>query len=319
MNRYLIGTIALLLAGCGSGASAVPQSASSAALPEVKHGKSWMLPEAKNEGLIYISRLYEDVSVYSYPDGNLVGTLGVEGAAYECSDKNGNVYVAETYADAPGVYEYAHGGTQPIKYLPVSEAFSCAVDPSTGNLAVISLRGHAVYVFQNATGTPTTYQDTSVYYFSGLSYDNSGNLFLSGAYYSSPYTLAELPNGSSTFLPITLNGRVYLSGFEPLFWDGQYLDIADRSYFSKVAVVDQLTIANGAANIVRSIPLKKERNGLYPQFYVAGSTLIQVLNTRVQNADLYFVSYPRGKIQKRIKLTNQPYQWGLTFSVAPSQ
>jgi hypothetical protein len=39
-------------------------------------GPSWMLPEAKNEELLYVANLYSNiVRVYSYPAGELVGSL----------------------------------------------------------------------------------------------------------------------------------------------------------------------------------------------------------------------------------------------------
>jgi hypothetical protein len=39
-----------------------------------EHAKSWMLPEAKSEDLLYVSNVYT-ITVYSYPKGKLVGTL----------------------------------------------------------------------------------------------------------------------------------------------------------------------------------------------------------------------------------------------------
>jgi len=92
-----------------------------------------MLPEAKNEDLLYITNVYT-VTVYSYPGGKHVGTpKHFYRPESECADKNGDVFIADG-----AIYEYAHGGKKPIETLdpaPLS-AQGCASDPTTGNLAV---------------------------------------------------------------------------------------------------------------------------------------------------------------------------------------
>ena len=51
--------------------------------------KSWMLPEAKSEDLLYVANVYT-ITVYSYPKGKLVGTLKDFYKPYgECVDKIG--------------------------------------------------------------------------------------------------------------------------------------------------------------------------------------------------------------------------------------
>ena len=50
------------------------------------HARSWMLPEAKSETLLYVSNVYT-ITVYSYPKGKLVGTLSDFEKPYgECVD-----------------------------------------------------------------------------------------------------------------------------------------------------------------------------------------------------------------------------------------
>src|SRR5579871_2302761 len=61
---------AAVLTGCGgsqppiAAMGAMPQS--SAAVTQAKHRGSWMLPEAKNDDLLYVSNSYT-VTAYSYP------------------------------------------------------------------------------------------------------------------------------------------------------------------------------------------------------------------------------------------------------------
>jgi hypothetical protein len=58
------------------------------------------------------------------------------------------------------VVEYAHGGESPIKTLGTDgPGVGCAIDPVTGNLAVVNFeagKGSDIQVWENASGTPTT-------------------------------------------------------------------------------------------------------------------------------------------------------------------
>ncbi|MGA8099593.1 MAG: hypothetical protein WB810_13150, partial [Candidatus Cybelea sp.] len=122
-----------MLAGCGSSLQAAAPPATAA-----KISASWMAPAAKNTDLLYISDVGTDqVYVFSYPQGSLVGTLsGFNTPVRECSDTAGNVFVTNTNAE--NILEYAHGGSSPIAtyhdkdFLPTD----CSVDPASGSLAV---------------------------------------------------------------------------------------------------------------------------------------------------------------------------------------
>jgi hypothetical protein len=77
---FTLGIAAATFAGCGAsqppiGApGAIPQQSAIAAHAE--RGKSWMLPEAKTEDLLYVSSNDQGaVYVYTYPEGKIVGTL----------------------------------------------------------------------------------------------------------------------------------------------------------------------------------------------------------------------------------------------------
>ncbi len=125
---------AALLAGCGGsqppiGApGAMPQT--SAIATHARSGKSWMLPEAKSEDLLYVSTFY-GVYVFKSPSGSLVGNLDVPGPGGLCSNRAGNIFVT-----APGDYEafeYAHGGASPIaafsdNYIDFNPV-DCSADP----------------------------------------------------------------------------------------------------------------------------------------------------------------------------------------------
>jgi hypothetical protein len=156
--------------------------------------------------------------MFTYPQGKLVGSIGA--SAYGlCSDTNGNVYVL--YRNA--ATEYAHGSTTPIRTLriPGAEMYSCAVDPSTGNVALTFSCPPCGYqnlaIFPNGTGTATRYTAPLSY---TSAYDDQGNLFLAGSFGTG---IAELPSGSQTFTSISLNEDVGNIG--PVQWDGSYITL----------------------------------------------------------------------------------------------
>ena len=104
-----------------------------------------------------------------------------EASNYICSDPtNGDIFVPEN----DSIFEYAHGGMSPIATLTVPGAYietrGCAVDPTTGNLAVVAYNNasrNALLVYRSASGTPTVYLDKKVRSFDYPAYDGSGNLF----------------------------------------------------------------------------------------------------------------------------------------------
>jgi hypothetical protein len=334
-SRYalMVYVTAALLAGCGGsqppiGApGAVPQA--SAIATHADRGKSWMLPEAKRKDLLYLAEFGPNVFVYSYPEGKHVGTLTGFGAApYECADKSGDVFIASFQGSNEGIYEYAHGGAQPINFLPLSGAFACSVDPTTGNLAVIREDGGGVYVYADAQGTPIVYTDSDFYFTSGVAYDSSGNLFINGEYQPSKggFALVELPRGSSTFEQINFSG--YSGGssvFEPIFWDGKYLDLGSEQQSKQKrgrrppvqTVLDQLQISGSSATLIGTVPLALQHRAEYPQFWIQGDTVIQPSNE--PHSYVQYFHYPSGKSTKRIDLAGEYDIWGVTVSVASSR
>src|ERR1700734_631611 len=100
------------------------------------HETSWMASDADTLDLLYVSSSKDgSVYVYSYPQGALQGWLLKRHASGLCSDRDGDVFVPE----GNEVLEYPHGGTQPLAILHNALGGVlqfCAVDPSTGNLAV---------------------------------------------------------------------------------------------------------------------------------------------------------------------------------------
>jgi len=230
-----------LLAGCGGGSQLganqiqpnAPQTRANLALIDpgagthAAPGRSWMAPEAKKSDLAYISNFYNStVLAFTYPGGKYVGSIsGVADAQGLCAAKTGNWWAVASGGDE--VLEYAHGGTTPISSVSVTagEPADCALDLTTGNLAVTILGAGDVVVFTGGSGSGTTIADDLVSsYFDG--YDHKGDLFVDGITPSDTYGVVELAKGSSTFVPITLSHTLEFPG--DIQWHGTYLAVGDQ-------------------------------------------------------------------------------------------
>jgi hypothetical protein len=248
----------LLLAGC-SVPAATPVAPQDAPLARAGgHAKSWMLSEAKHEDLLYVANVYT-ITVYSYPKGKLVGTLSDFYKPYgECVDASGDVWITDSSFSK--IYEYAHGGTKPIHTLkdPNEEPYGCAVDPTTGDLAVAnysdtSAREGNVAIYHKAKGYPKSYTGYDFYYYFYLGYDPRGNLFIDGEYVSGlTVEFGELAKGSDVIQDFILPKRLAAPG--GIEWDGDYVAVGDMaggpiyeySFSSKGPTLEGTTPLTGA-------------------------------------------------------------------------
>jgi hypothetical protein len=317
-SRYaLSGVAAAMLAGCGGsqppiGApGAMPQT--SAIATHAERGKSWMLPEAKGD-LVYASGGCGGVCVFTYPGAKLEASISLTfPVGGVCSDSSGNVFVTNNAQ----VLEYAHGATTPLATLSLpSSSGACGVDPKTGDLAVTCCGGSAgnVAIFANATGTPTLYNAGNGA--SYLGYDNNGNLFVSG-YINDKNALAELPHGSSSFIPITINGKS--GGPGQVQWDGSRITLENQRDHISIARLD---IAGSAASVVGKTKLKGPKWGA--QSWIAGNRVVTPFSSRggiTNNIGIW--NYPTsGKIVVNFGDFGQTPNTrilGVTISVAPSR
>jgi hypothetical protein len=214
---------------------------------------SWMLPEAKGQDLIYFST--ESGSggratyILSLPQGKLVGRFSAVGGL--CSDNIGNVWVTR-YPNGrrKELAEYAHGGVKPVKILHVPNMLpgSCAVDPTSGNLALTG-DGQEVDVYSSGSSYPQIYAYEK-FYPHALTYDGSGNLFIlgNGHVRDDSLAVAELPKGAAKFQP--RRSHIHLSATSGFGWDGKYLTIGDSLFEGTSFSATQFAaIAYGAAGI----------------------------------------------------------------------
>jgi hypothetical protein len=239
---------AAILAGCNGAASQLspsetllqsgpPLVSPHGVAPARRHDdrRSWMVAGAKRTSLLYVTDANNGtVSVFSYPQGDLTGTLtGFEEPYGDCTNKAGDVWIVDD--ETATITEYAHGGTSPIATLSDSGEYpaGCSVDPSTGNLAVTNYEGPggsqgSLSIFKKAKGKPVDYTDSAISRAWFCSYDDSGNLFVDGDKDgTSGFQLAELPAGSGTFTNISIDQSITVAG--GVQWDGKYVAVAEEN------------------------------------------------------------------------------------------
>jgi len=260
------------LAACSAGSGTTPQLTT----PAMQTASS--SPAAKSGTLLYVSNANNGtVSVFTYPQGQLVSTLSGFKEPYGlCSDKAGDVWIVDD--ETSSVTEYAHDGGTPKATLDDSGQYpaGCSVDPTTGNLAVTNYettsRGEgSVSIYKKAKGSPTLIVDSAISRGWFCSYDDKGNLYFDGdSTGSSGFALAELPHGSSAFTNINVTQKITVPG--GVQWDGKYVAVAD---------------ANGPGD------------GTIYQFRISGSTATEVSATTLadsQNIHQFWIDPSRRRI-----------------------
>jgi hypothetical protein len=222
LYAILLALVAGLLAGCSTTTTQVALPLTHAAgnplaLDNQTRSHGWMLPAAKSMDLLYVSN-DDELLVFSYPKGKLVGEITVASGDFVglCSDSAGNVFVtSEGSRSQSYILEYAHGGTEPISTLDdPGLPWGCAVDPTTGNVAVTNVFAddppdyHGdVVVFPDRQGPPVQYSDPNIPFFQFCSYDAGGNLVVDG-YGSSSGGIAELPAHGQSLNDIALDQSI---------------------------------------------------------------------------------------------------------------
>jgi hypothetical protein len=272
-----------------------------------------MSPDAKTTDLLYISDAGSaDVYVYSYPrdkqQGMLTGFVLPEG---ECVDKNGDVFIVDF--SAARIFEYTHGGTSPIATLndPGYEPLGCAINSTTGDLAVTNVETAAsgqgnVALYKHAKGNPKAYYtdpDLAKMFLCG--YDAAGNLFVDGLDFASHAAFAELPNGSTSFRNVKLDQPIQSPG--GVQWDGQHFAVID----TLASVIYEFAIKGKKGTEVGSTPLIGAASVI--QFWIHQS---KVVGPEASGADAGIWNYPSGgAVKKTISGLDDPQ--AATISAAP--
>jgi|HubBroStandDraft_4_1064222.scaffolds.fasta_scaffold00010_21 hypothetical protein len=243
-NRRILGLVvaAGMVAGCGGAAPSIPVSPAVPADRSTHSGGALLYTAHAEKGT---QGYYGVLSAYGFPGGKPVSSVRLPGFGTGlCSDSSGNVWVVVTNRKHHDAYEFAHGGTTPIAKIHIEHAGGlagdCAVDPTTGNLAVLvgifgGSSSHAnAEIWAGARGKPTEYP---IYFQpAACAYDANGDLFVDGYIGSTvSFELAELVKGGPSFARITVkkDGLFYPGG---LAWDGQYLDVVTKRSSKPIAI-----------------------------------------------------------------------------------
>ena len=272
--------LVVFMAGCG-GQAAAPNAMPQGVVPVVHRAQGgWMKSATSGQDLIYVAEGPGGGKVYAVTyQGILAGQFTVPDS-YEdygiCSDAHGNVFITSQNPDNVGyIYEYAHGGTQPIATLDDSKGYyplDCASDPTTGNLAIvdesIGYEKGGVAIYQNAQGSPTRYTDPNITHYENCGYDDKGNLFIVGQS-SSNNALDELPAGSSTFTHITLNKNITLFG--SVQWDGKHVTVQNQEN----GTIYRIAVSGSVGTVVGATIIKGLARNLVGESWIQGKTLIE--------------------------------------------
>lgn len=322
--RALLGLVAAaaMLPACGgsqNATTAVPVSLT-------PQSKTHVLARTDRD-LLYISNDYtNEVEVFTYPEGGHVAKLkGIEQPGPICTDSSGDVFI--TGYNPGKIIEYAHGATHPKATLVLPYpgfADDCAIDPTTNNLAATD--GGELEIYQSISGSPITILPPRGSVFDWVSYDTSGNLFVSGAVGRNG-AMWEVPKGMTTAFYITFpeGDQDLLLG--PLHWDGEYISVLglDTYTVSRVtATVENL--ASFAASIKGSVVSETAfENCKQPwTFWIQTSTLMLSCTARQIGTDKRYSvgswDYPEGgKLTKSLIKGDKPggpYR-GIAVSIAP--
>lgn len=269
MTRFVVlAAGAALLAACGG---ALPAGGNSAATLAVRvpasaahpdRGGTWMsAAAATTKSLLYISDAGTfDVFVYAYPSLQKMGKLtGFNRPQGECTDLGGDIWITNTTGQS--IVEFTHGGSSPIADLsdPTGYPVGCAVDPTTGNLAVTNIQdlsgGGDVLVYKDAQGTPKVYSNPAqpLCYFAA--YDAKGNLFVSGSTKRNAYRLTELAKGGNSLSLLTVGGgTIHYPG--TVAFDGTTLVLGDQQCLgNKSSCLYQASVSGKSVQISGSTPL----------------------------------------------------------------
>lgn len=303
-------SVTAALVACNTQSVTFPTAMSPSGQAQVKKSDSGeLLYASQNEG-----SQFAKVFVFSYPQGKLVQTLSFPQAPwFMCSDSSGDVFIPTTELTSAGViYEFAHGGSQPIQALTdpgPGYAQACSVDPTTGNLAVAN--GPNVAVYAPGQGTPTIYEASDVGA-KDCAYDNSGDLFVGSDDYVGK--IAKLPAGGTSFSDITLSEAI--STWHLQWWRNRLVIYAGAGVRAPYPIY-QIRISGSNGVVSGPVLLygdSKRRRGTFVQFALFGKTIVMPEGPNLTTLDLWH--YPKGG--NPYKLLNRRRRYSF-FGVAISK
>lgn len=271
---------AATLVGCGGAQSVEPNALTSSA------STSQSSMSTSQGDLVYLA--YGEVSFYTFPGGEYVGTLkGLKDAVALCADTDGNVWVVAAHSHRHSkLLKYAHGGSKPIVSLILenARADACSVDPASGNLAAGTLNSE-VAIWANGAAAPTFYSTSGFFKdVRTLSYDGSGNLYMRS--FTRSESAAWLPKDGSAVVQFSIDK---LGSYG---WDGRHFVIGPANGYLKPLTLYKLR--GGTGKVTGKVSLKNCAPAYEPpSFSIAGSELAVSCGLDETNS-LNYYKYPQG-------------------------
>lgn len=293
--RAVIVAGGLLLSACGGERqAALPIDAGSQLRAAAIRHASWMSPTAKTASLVVYVADGQEVDAYAFKTHALLGQLEIEGANTLCSDKSGNIWTSATNRNGSQMLEYAPGGTQPMAELFSYAPTGCAVDPKSGDLAVVtwgdSTGKQNLEIYHQARGLPKTYSDAAFQHWNYCAYDNAGNLVIQGyapdgqsgdriAIY------AELQPGQKKLIPVNISTTD--ADGAGIQWDGTYFLVG----YDYDNTMHRYSVHNGQATQIDQIVLQAGQLHLLG-FWLHHDTLIADTYTIQSDGDYTVGGFP---------------------------
>lgn len=260
--------------------------------------------------------------MYTYPKGALQATFNTPNdttSSGVCAGASGDAFV--TAYGYPGhnlngyVFEYQHGDTTPSVSLSEGpyEPMTCAVDATTGNLAVANLYYNQsdepsgnVAIFAGAQGQPSFFTDSALLSYESVTYDGQSNLYLLGSHGGAQtYQFAELPGGSDNFTNITVPGLPNGSKESlRIQWDGQYVAFLGGRIYGKHydPKIYRVAVSGSGGTVVGRVSFRGLGHNGAPGFWIQGDQVVLQDGVLHGQGMLGTFDYPAGgKPTKTIK------------------
>lgn len=235
------------------------------------HHKSWVSPDVKRAPrLLFVSDDdYNEVFIFTMPAMAVKGVLsGFSEPQGMCSDKQGNIWVANT-GTSQGLKYNRTGTLLATVSDPYGYPVGCAVNPTNGDLALTDIFDFSgaggVVVYPGGSGSGTRYSNPSQYEYFFAAYNDDGDLYTDGfSYPSFVFTISELPAGSSSMHTVSYSGgTVYFPG--GVNWDrvNYNLVVGDQECNGGSASCQYQMLENssGGLTITGSTPLQDYNGG----------------------------------------------------------
>jgi len=299
-----------LLSGCAMPAASLSphQSVTSTAQ------RASISPDAWRGSLLYVGG-DKETYIFKYPGGRLLGSIPI-GSFGMCSDAKGDVFVTRVSA----IFEFPHGGTTPVAiYKAPGTVYSCAVDPTTQNFAVVvfCLSGCGDYIAvyrQNFQGPPRTFHDSKLHSMLYCGYDAAGNLYVDGYDNNNKFMISELPAGAQRFTNVTFSDNIAAAA--QIQWDGTYMTVETRSE----PKIYRLKISHSRGKIVSATQLTGVGTRA-AQSWIQGKAVIVPTGPGSKRPKVIGIwKYPQGGNERRLLSGFIPPERqidGVTVSVKP--